>query len=154
MLYNILYCCQCSTCFERFSAYHQELKNSTCSIGYLSNLFAATANVGESETSIRCYMYSFWAPDDERKKRSKHVEHWQQYRILYNVASCWLCLRINITSTSWDPQDLYRDRFTLPARPCSLRHCVLSSRKSYIFYCKLIFPLQWTVSVYLLYFLW
>ena len=32
-----------------FSAHHQELKNCTCSIGYLSNLFAATANVGESE---------------------------------------------------------------------------------------------------------
>ena len=34
-----------------FSAHHQELKN--------------------------C-IYSFWAPDDERKTRSKHVEHWQQ----------------------------------------------------------------------------
>ena len=31
-----------------FSAHHQELKKSTCSIGYLSNLFAATANVDES----------------------------------------------------------------------------------------------------------
>jgi hypothetical protein len=30
-----------------FSAHHQELKNCTCSIGYLSNLFAAAANVGE-----------------------------------------------------------------------------------------------------------
>ena len=32
-----------------FSAHHQELKNCTCSVEYLSNLFAATANVGESE---------------------------------------------------------------------------------------------------------
>ena len=32
-----------------FSAHHQELKNCTCSIGYLSDLSAATANVGESE---------------------------------------------------------------------------------------------------------
>ena len=32
-----------------FSAHHQELKNCTCSIGYLSNLFASTAEVGESE---------------------------------------------------------------------------------------------------------
>ena len=30
-----------------FSAHHQELKNCTCSIGHLSNLLAATANVGE-----------------------------------------------------------------------------------------------------------
>ena len=33
-----------------FSAHHQELKNCTCSIGYLSNLFATTANVGESDS--------------------------------------------------------------------------------------------------------
>jgi len=32
-----------------FSAHHQELKNCTCSIGYLSNLFRATASMGESE---------------------------------------------------------------------------------------------------------
>jgi len=47
-----------------FTARHQELKNSICSIGYLSNLFAATANVDESptqQTSLTsiCYMYSF-----------------------------------------------------------------------------------------------
>ena len=34
-----------------FSAHDQELKNCTCSIGYLSNLFAATANVNESDLS-------------------------------------------------------------------------------------------------------
>ena len=32
-----------------FSVHHQELKNYTCSIEYFSNLFAATANVDESE---------------------------------------------------------------------------------------------------------
>jgi hypothetical protein len=45
-----------------YSAHRQELKNCTCSIGYLSNLFAATANMGESEpvlTHPRCCMYSF-----------------------------------------------------------------------------------------------
>ena len=35
-----------------FSAHHKELKNCTCSIGYLSNLFAAAANVGESELAV------------------------------------------------------------------------------------------------------
>ena len=34
-----------------FSGHHQEFKNCTSSIGYLSYLFAATANVGESELS-------------------------------------------------------------------------------------------------------
>ena len=33
-----------------FSAHHQELENCACSIGYLSELFAATANVGESDS--------------------------------------------------------------------------------------------------------
>ena len=28
--------------------------------------------------SIQCCMYSFWAPDDERKNLSKNVEHWRQ----------------------------------------------------------------------------
>jgi hypothetical protein len=32
-----------------FFAHRQELKNCTCNIGYLSNLFAATASVAESE---------------------------------------------------------------------------------------------------------
>ena len=36
-----------------FSAHHQELKNCTRSIGYLSNLFAATANVGESDSPTK-----------------------------------------------------------------------------------------------------
>ena len=35
-----------------FSAHHQELKNCTCSIGYLSNLFAANRNMGESERTV------------------------------------------------------------------------------------------------------
>ena len=34
-----------------FSAHHQELKNCISNIGYLSDLFAAAANVGESEDS-------------------------------------------------------------------------------------------------------
>jgi len=59
-----------------FSAHCWGPKNCTCSIGYLSNLFAAGANVDESElvrNHPRCCTYSFWAPDDERKNRSKHV---------------------------------------------------------------------------------
>jgi len=32
----------------------------------------------KSLTSTWCCMYSFWAPDDEWKNRSKHVQRWQQ----------------------------------------------------------------------------
>jgi len=56
-----------------FSAHHQELKNCTHSIGDVSSLLAATASL----TYPRCCVYSFWAPDDGRRIRLKHVEHWQ-----------------------------------------------------------------------------
>ena len=36
-----------------FSAHHQELKNCTHSIGYMSSLLAATTSVGEPETHPR-----------------------------------------------------------------------------------------------------
>jgi len=36
-----------------FSAHHQELKNCTHSIGYMSSLFAATASVGEFELTFQ-----------------------------------------------------------------------------------------------------
>jgi hypothetical protein len=32
----------------------------------------------------------FWAPDDERKTRLKHVERLTEINKLWNVASCWL----------------------------------------------------------------
>jgi hypothetical protein len=49
-----------------FSARHQELKNCTHSIGYSS-----------SSTYTGYCVYSFWAPDDGRRSRLKHVQHWQ-----------------------------------------------------------------------------
>jgi hypothetical protein len=62
-----------------FSAHHEELKN----------LCVVTASMVESDSTrlaitthkfdkYRCCIYSFWAPDDERKTRSKHADHWQQ----------------------------------------------------------------------------
>jgi hypothetical protein len=41
-------------------------------------------------------MYSFWAPDDGRRICLKRAEHFAEISELYNVASCWLCLRIYI----------------------------------------------------------
>ena len=43
-LYNILYYCQCSTCFKRFLRPSSGAQNCTHSIAYMSNLLAATAN--------------------------------------------------------------------------------------------------------------
>ena len=52
-----------------FPTHHQELKNFKHNICYMSSLFAATAS--------GCCVCSFWAPDDGRKNRQKHVVHWQ-----------------------------------------------------------------------------
>jgi hypothetical protein len=35
-------------------------------------------------------MCTVWAPDDGRRNRLKHVEHFIEINILRNVASCWL----------------------------------------------------------------
>ena len=44
-----------------FSANHQELKNSTHSIGYMSSLLAATASVGGLEmVCMHCWMCIHW----------------------------------------------------------------------------------------------
>jgi hypothetical protein len=59
-----------------FSTHHQELKKCTCSIG---NCTSADAAYTVFELlylyKYRCCIHSFGAPDDERKNRSKHVEH-------------------------------------------------------------------------------
>jgi hypothetical protein len=87
-----------------FSAHHQELKNCIYSIGscqscvllpldWMSRNCVVIASLVESELSsdstrpavtthnfdkYRCCIYSFLTPDDERKNRSKHVDHRQQ----------------------------------------------------------------------------
>ena len=69
-LYNILYYCQCSTCFRRFlrpSSGAQKLYTQHLVYVKLACCYRYT----------RCCVYSFWAPDDGRRNRLKHVEHWQ-----------------------------------------------------------------------------
>ena len=44
--------------------------------------------------STRCCINSFWAPDDGRGNRLKHVEHFTEINKLCNVASCWLYLEV------------------------------------------------------------
>jgi len=55
-----------------FSAHHQELKNCTHSIRYMSSLLAATASDSSKQA-----VYSFWAPDDGQKNCLEHIENWQ-----------------------------------------------------------------------------
>jgi hypothetical protein len=51
-LYNILYYCQCSTCFGRFLRSSSGAQNCTHSIWYISSLLVATASVSELESVL------------------------------------------------------------------------------------------------------
>ena len=55
MLYNILYCCQCST----------------CQLTHASGSSKQAWHIPDAVCTV-------WAPDVGRKTRLKHVEHWQQ----------------------------------------------------------------------------
>jgi len=61
-LYNILYYCQCSTCFRRILRPSSGAQNCTHSIWYMSSLLVATASGSSKQASLtytRCWVYSF-----------------------------------------------------------------------------------------------
>jgi hypothetical protein len=84
-LYNILYYCQCTTCFRRFLRQSSGAQNCTHSIWYMSSLLAATASsksptLAVAASKLDTYQMlcvQFWSPDDGRRNRLKHVQHWQ-----------------------------------------------------------------------------
>ena len=53
---------------------------------------------GKGWQSARCFIYSFWAPDDGRRNRLKHI-HFTEINNLCKVASCWLYLKIRLRCT-------------------------------------------------------
>ena len=83
-----------------FSSHRQELKtvhtaSGICQACLLLLLVwvswnSATLAVAASKLDIyQTLCVQFWAPDDGQRNRLKHVEHWWQWRIFYNVPSCW-----------------------------------------------------------------
>jgi hypothetical protein len=77
-----------------FSAHHQELKTIHTACGTCQACLLLPLVVAPSKLDIyQMLCVQFWAPDDGRRNSLKHVEYWQQWRILYNVASCWLYLK-------------------------------------------------------------
>ena len=48
--------------------------------------------VGVWQSTQVLYIYSFWAPDDGRRNRLKHAQHFTEINKLCNDASCWLYL--------------------------------------------------------------
>ena len=67
-----------STCFRRSFRPSSGALNCTFSVRYLSDQY------------LTLYV-QFWAPDDGRKTRLKHVERLTEINKLWSVASCWLC---------------------------------------------------------------
>jgi len=66
-----------STCFRRFFRPSSVAQNSTYSVRYRSDKY------------LTLYVL-FWATDDGRKTRLKHVERLTEIYKLRNVTSCWL----------------------------------------------------------------
>ena len=86
-LYNDIYNYKCSTCFMRFLRPSSGAQNCTHSIGCLSSFFCflplswvswnsltiAVSAIVSDKHPMLCMQ--FWAPDDGRRNRLKHVEH-------------------------------------------------------------------------------
>ena len=75
--HNLFISVRSCTCFKRFFRPSPGAQNCTYSVRYLSDQY------------LTLYVL-FWAPDDGRKNRLKHVELLTEIKKLWNVASCWL----------------------------------------------------------------
>ena len=98
-----LFFVKCSTCFRRFLRPSSGAQNCIYCIGYLVNplLLPATIVAGSSKGLTRYPMQyiQFWALDDGRRNRLKHVEHFTK-----NKQIVWRCILLvilenNINST-------------------------------------------------------
>jgi hypothetical protein len=90
-LHNVLISVKCSACFRRVLAHHQELETVYMASGTCQAWLLLVA-VKPVKYPILCTQ--FWAPDDGRRTRLKHVEHFTEINTLCNVASCGLDLKI------------------------------------------------------------
>ena len=76
--HNLFISVRRSACFRRFFRPSSGAQNCTYSVRYWSDKY------------LTLYV-QFWAPDDCRKTRLKHVQRLTEINKLWNVASCWLC---------------------------------------------------------------
>ena len=107
-LYNLFVSVKCATCFRRFlrpSSGAQTLYMQHTHTLFKLVLLPATV----VWQSTRCCIYSFWAPDDGRKNRLKHVEYFTEINSLCNVASGWLYVKIRLRCTDpWTSHVLWK----------------------------------------------
>ena len=91
------------------SAHHQELKTVYTALSTLSKFYCylpllwkslnssmIAAGSSQGLTKYLILYIQLWTPDDGRKNRLKHVEHFTEINKLFNVASCWLYLKIHL----------------------------------------------------------
>ena len=82
--YNILYCCHSCTCFRRFPRPSSGAQKLYVQYLVFVKLICCYCLRGWDGTARRFHLnhasctYSFWAPDDGRGNRLKHVQLWQQ----------------------------------------------------------------------------
>jgi hypothetical protein len=63
---------------DGFYAYHQELKTVHTASGICQACLLPPLTLAASKLDIyQMLCLQFWAPDDRRRNRLKHVEHWQ-----------------------------------------------------------------------------
>jgi hypothetical protein len=67
-----------------------------CCAEWDNSNFSTTATGSSKAWQYPMLFIQFWAPDDGRRTRLKHVEHFTQINTLFNVASCWLYLKIHL----------------------------------------------------------
>ena len=103
VLHNLFISVKCSTWVRRFLRPSSGAQNFIYSIGYFVKplLLPATVVAGSSKglTKYPMLYIQFWVPDDGRRNRLKHVEHFTEINILRNVASRWLYLEIHLRCT-------------------------------------------------------
>ena len=97
--HNLFISVRRSTYFIRVFRPPSGAQNCTYSVRYLSDRYCCLLLFHPSQASSRQQYWSdkhlklyvqFWAPDDGRKTRLKHVQRLTEINKLWNVASCWL----------------------------------------------------------------
>jgi hypothetical protein len=84
-----------------------------------------------SDKCLTLYV-QFWAPDDGRKNRLKHVERCTEINRLWNVASCWLH-SANLIRKVWREKN--QQHATVKWNTNLMQHCAgfISAESLYIF---------------------
>ena len=109
-LHNLFISVKCSTCFRGFLRPSSGVQKLYIHHRVLCQTFTATCHCcGRDGTTVAfnskgltkypMLCIQIWAPDDGRRNRLKHVEHFTEVNKLCNVASRWLYLKIHLRCT-------------------------------------------------------